>query len=469
MGYVLLIMLTMLTIGNGRPIMSIIPPQRVSTGVKPVLQLYWSCEQAKVNNGQITVTATDLSQPQGKYTLLKQGVHCTNHVLRFPLDVSVVFGVGRVSQADLADIRIDIELDLGLYAPKEYSTIEYQVVNNKKQYSNVLSTRLLDGTFIDLYHFSETEALYYDTKLKNMTAQDWDDQIKYMAQNGIKIAIIQALFLNNDYVIDNVNETCDNYGKTGQAFYPSKIYPKRFPFKDMVTDKVEVILSAADKYGINVFMGLGIFAWFDYRNESLCWSKRIAKEIYEMYGHHKSLYGWYIAQEMAGDFFYGGRFYYPQVVSDMIHFFSEFKKFANSMNPLMPIMTACNSYNWDKHANDWVKILEHVDIVTPFGMARVDPEWHTLSTIVQVCNKIGTRVWVDMEMFAEAPLITRGVLVPKTTEELIAEIRKYDNVEQICGYEFTGLMDSPESKVHLGGDAASALYVGYGKYYSNFK
>ena len=57
----------------------------------------------------------------------------------------------------------------------------------------------------------------------------------------------------------------DNY--QGKAFYPSKLYPGRMDIA--AKDPIEAILSEADKQGMNVLMGVGMFAWFDFTPESL--------------------------------------------------------------------------------------------------------------------------------------------------------------------------------------------------------
>lgn len=194
------------------------------------------------------------------------------------------------------------------------------------------------------------------------------------------------------------------------------------------------------------------------------------KELYDMYGTHPSFYGWYISEEMGGDFWKDSapQFYYPQVVDDMVTFFSTIKQFTTTLDPLKPVMLACNSYNWDKNADSWAKIIKYVDILSPFAMTRKDPHWHTLPTIIKTCNQTGTRLWVDMELFSEEWLINTGMLVPKNSKQLFSELQNdWNNVEQIMGYEFTGLFDNPQSSKHLGGDDAKKAYEDYYNYYQS--
>lgn len=452
---------------------ALVPPFRVSTNAQPALRLFLPCSTGGSVADTLDVSAKILAS--SKIVQMFSGkVSCGPAVQLIPLDVSAVYtDADKPSDRSLRQLDISIRLTaLGFEQHHEYEVVDNRSVGSS---SKVLSTRLLDGAFLDLYHFSDQEALFYpNSKLKNMTASDWDDQIRFMAQAGIRTGIIQALFFCNEYINHNADETCDNYARFGEAFYPSEVYPRQFPFVQTGYDRVEAILSAADKYGVNIFLGVGMWAWFDYGDQSLCWHQRVTRELYAKYGHHKSLYSFYVAGEMAGDFFLSYPPYYQKdIVQKMARFFAGYKKLVHEeLNAAhMPISFACNSFFWNLHASQWQQVLQAgVDVLLPFGMARkTPPGWETLPSIIETSNKAGTRVWVDLEMFQEGPLNANGTLVPKTGEEMIAEIRKYDSVENVAGYEFTGHMDHPtESRVHLGGDKAAQLYVEYMKYYQGF-
>ena len=103
------------------------------------------------------------------------------------------------------------------------------------------------------------------------------------------------------------NNSCYFYG--GQALYPSRIFPNHpYPYDQAGVDRLEAILQGADAAGVHVFVGVGNFAWFDYSEEALCWSMRVARELNDLYGHHASFYGWYMSAEMAGNFDHGSAF-----------------------------------------------------------------------------------------------------------------------------------------------------------------
>ena len=54
--------------------------------------------------------------------------------------------------------------------------------------------------------------------------------------------------------------------------------------------------SEADKLNISVMLK-GLFAYFDFTSESLEWHKRVAKELWDKYGHHPSFYAFYVPEE----------------------------------------------------------------------------------------------------------------------------------------------------------------------------
>lgn len=186
-------------------------------------------------------------------------------------------------------------------SPLATRTWPYEVVR-----TGVRSTRLLDGAFVDIVHWSAAEGRPYNEALREMSSEQWAGQIVDMAAAGIRTATLQALFINDAYSKDHC--TCASY--PGVAMYPSQVYPPSkanysragngvinasaaTKFSDP-RDKVEAILTAADTNNVSVYIGLGSFAWFVFDTEALCWSKRVAKEVWSMYGHHRSFYGFYI-------------------------------------------------------------------------------------------------------------------------------------------------------------------------------
>ena len=321
--------------------------------------------------------------------------------------------------------------------------------------TGIKSSTLIDGCWIDLYHWDENEGRWFNKALRELTEEDWKEQIRSMSRIGIRGVVIQNLFYINEYV--GINKlTLENY--YGKAFYPSKLYPYRFDIR--AKNVVSAILEAADECNMHVLMGVGLFAWFDFSAISLEWHKRVAKELYDMYGHHNSFYGYYISEEIPGSLYDD----WPPIRDrwvEIVTFFRKFKAYVNKFSPTKPVALAPNNIRFHEFEAEWSEILNNIDILLPFAFAR-DLEHLNIKEISDICQKSSTHFWVDMEIFKNP--FNNG-LVPKEIDELIREIRIYDDVEQIYGYEYTGLLNDPNCPHDLGGEAAKKTYMEYLGYY----
>jgi len=83
--------------------------------------------------------------------------------------------------------------------------------------------------------------------------------------------------------------------------------------------------------------------------------------------------------------------------------------------------------------------------------------------IAKICEKHGTHFWCDLEVF-KFPFTDKG-LTPKDMDELECEIRQYDALEQLYGYQYTGHMNEPgKNDKNLGGKDTEDLYAAYYEY-----
>lgn len=331
--------------------------------------------------------------------------------------------------------------------------VSYEIVN-----TGVLSTCMLDGCWVSIYHWSEEEGCYFNKGLRVMTDEGWKQQIYSMNKIGVRCVLIQNVFSSSHYVNQHTM-TARTYD--GKAFYPSKLYPQD---KDLaVKDPIESILTAADECDMAVFCGVGMYAWFDFSAESLKWHIAVTKELNDRYGFHKSLYGWYISEEIMGALYCGYAPVPDEKYLEIVSFFREYTPFIRELTPTKPVALAPNNINFHLHAYEWNQILPNIDILIPFAFARSE---NNIPQIAALCSKFQTHFWVDMEIF-DFPF-DHG-LQPKTCSKLIKEIRSYDMMEQIYGYQFTGLMNEPSHQMGLGGKDTVKLYTEYENYYSSIK
>lgn len=66
--------------------------------------------------------------------------------------------------------------------------------------SNIRSTRLIDGAWTSIYHWSETEGKHWNNDLRRMTDDQWQEMIRSMHKVGMDMIVIQEVFRNEQYV-----------------------------------------------------------------------------------------------------------------------------------------------------------------------------------------------------------------------------------------------------------------------------
>ncbi len=320
--------------------------------------------------------------------------------------------------------------------------------------SDVISTKAIGGAWIDFYHWSEIEGERFNQDLKKMTDKEWGKLVEDMHQLKMNTIVIQEVF-RNQMIYDK--HTIETDGYKGLSFYPSSLYPNRMHIG--AKDPVNAILTAADQKGLNVFLGVGLYAWFDFTAGSLDWHKRIASELWNKYGHHPSFYGWYVSEEIEGGL---GN---PQQRKNIVSFFEEFKTYIYSLTPDKPIMLATNCHNLRGAEATYDLLLPNLDILCPFGFERMPKGDITgieaAIKLDSLCKRSGTHLWMDMEIFN---FTSNGALIPRPFSEIKDALNQFTDFEKIICYEYTGLLNSPKMSIKPGGKPTIKLFTDYKKY-----
>jgi hypothetical protein len=321
--------------------------------------------------------------------------------------------------------------------------------------SDTICLKQISGAWVGINHWSDQEGKFWQEDIKKLTDDDWRQVVKGMEEIGMKIIVIQETIRNQEYV---GKHKIEKEGYKGKAYYPSKLYSGKMPMA--AVDPIDAILDEADKRGCYVFLGVGLYAWFDFTKDSLKWHKNTAKELWALYGHHKSFYGWYISEEIFGNL--GDD---DKRREEITVFFKEFKKHVRSLCPDKPIMLAPNCHNVLDGIKYWPLLLENVDIICPFGFHRM-PEGdltgeQVTDVLRKLCDQAKSQFWLDMEVFLFAK---DEALYPRPIEEITEDFKKYNKFEKILCYQFPGLMNPPWANFKLGGEPAVKLYNDYSKY-----
>ena len=303
-------------------------------------------------------------------------------------------------------------------------------------------------------------------EINKMTDDHWREMIRSMHKIEMDMVVIQEVFRHQAYI--GSSTTVEDY--PGKAFYPSKLYPGRMDIA--AEDPIEAILSEADKQGMQVLMGVGMFAWFDFTPESLEWHKRVAKELWDMYGHHESFYAFYVSEESGG----GLNNWEPDPQRskerkvEIVHFFKEFKEFCSALAPEKPIMLATNSFDVPVGMDTYPELLKYLDILCPFGFARMpatDISGKEAADLLQkVCDEANAHLWFDLEAFLFNP---DNSLYPRPIEQIIHDLNLFDNFEKILCYQFPGVFNDPEMSIRVGEARTINLFNGYMRYLKELK
>ena len=115
-------------------------------------------------------------------------------------------------------------------------------------------------------------------------------------------------------------------------------------------------------------------------------------------------------------------------------------------------------------------IMEHLDILCPFGFARMpdgDLTGKEAANMLQkVCDEAKAHLWFDLEVFLFNP---DNSLYPRPVEEIIRDLNLFDNFEKILCYQFPGVFNDPKMSIRVGEARTIDLFNGYMKYLKELK
>jgi hypothetical protein len=287
------------------------------------------------------------------------------------------------------------------------------------------------------------------------TPEDWDHEFAAMKSLGINLWIYQ-------WVGDSKNKT---------TIYPTHL--ARYT-QSSGNDQVEVALSFAQKYGIQVFLGL-VFNddWWQKEGTDRNWLLQEAQEMNavadELYTSYFARYpdtfaGWYINWEMDNFAGYNSQ---ARQKEDMIEALQTVAGHLKGLNPslpssIAPFFNASGGSSPQEYGEFWFEVLSKasVDILMLQDGIGVEhatleqlPEWYQ-----QVCAGVraaGKHCWSDLENFATD---SNGNFITALTERVIQQHQiAAQYVDRIVTFSFISYM-SPVDLAHV------PYYKGYQRY-----
>ncbi len=314
--------------------------------------------------------------------------------------------------------------------------------------------RKIDGTFFEFLHHNTAEGKYWNDSLNRFTADHWHKKVKEIADLGMEYIVLMATALYD------------------RCYFKSEVYP----FADIpCNDPIEALLSAADEYGIKVFLGNGFYGDWRKAGSNIKDEKVIARsfkameELSALYAHHKSFFGWY----------------FPDETCIILRFSKDFVKYVNrcsalcrELTPNKKTLIAPFGTNLALTNKSYVKCLMELDVdfiayqdevgvkKTPVG--RTEKIFERLR---KAHDKAGrAELWADIELFTFEGAVYNSALLPADFSRVK---RQLENVAPYCDkilcYQYPGLLNPANSDVFAGHESSSVLYENYRKYMEAIK
>jgi hypothetical protein len=303
----------------------------------------------------------------------------------------------------------------------------------------------ISGSWFEFQHHSTVEGVDWNPACVRFTRSQWEDKIREMSEAGMRYLVLMCTALYN------------------RAFYKTSIFPA---WHLACADPLETVLSAADKYGVEFFIGGGFYGeWTDPKiiSDPLAAKRRLQaiEEITNIYGHHTSFYGWYWPNEAFIDRYYSDEF---------IEYVNACSRLARSLNSRSRILIAPYGTRVAVADDKYVRQLESMDVdiiayQDEVGVRKSKPD-ETSAFYEKLC-KAHSRVkkvaiWADVEIFEFESEVYKSALVPAAFDRVLRQLEAVSPwVDGILVYQYLGMMNKPGSKSLVGRPESTILYAEY--------
>ena len=308
----------------------------------------------------------------------------------------------------------------------------------------------IQGSWISIL-WDDNRHHYWNESCRKFTTEQWKASIKEMADFGIEYLVLLAI------------------AKGGKSFYDSKLLPKA----DLVCDDpIGAILEAGDEHGVKFFISSDWYAKWDHHAledpHRVKMRFKMMEEVVDLYGGHKSFYGWYWPNEP---------FLKPYFADPFVRYINacgaEAKKITPNAKRLIAPYGTFRAVNLDD--DRYAKQLEtlDVDIIAyqdEVGCLRMNPKGSeaAFAKLRKIHDRVPQRkLWADVETFGwegppnkqTSPLIPAPF--PRVREQLAA-VSPYADVVLI--YQYQGIFSAPDSLAPSDHPEAVTLYNDYQKW-----
>lgn len=306
----------------------------------------------------------------------------------------------------------------------------------------------ITGSWFEFRHHSPAEGKYWNDTCKSFTAEQWYAKVKETASFGMKY-----LVLMNTAIVYDDDEYC---------YFDTDI----FPFADMeCKDPIGVLLSAADEYGIKVFISCGFYGNWTKPAENMKSDKvrerafKAMRQLWEKYGSHPSFYGWYFPDETCIIGHFGKNF-----ISYVNSYCAETQRIAPGTKTLIAPFGTKIAITDRKYVRQLKEM--NVDFVAyqdEVGVKKSSPKQTAryFRRLKKAHDKAGkSKIWADIELFTFEGAVYRSALIPAKAERIRKQIEAVSPyVEEILCYQYIGLLNEPGTQAFCGHPDSVKLYT----------
>lgn len=306
--------------------------------------------------------------------------------------------------------------------------------------------RKIDGTFFEFRHHNTAEGKYWNPALDNFKAENWRQKVREVSALGMEYIVVMATAL---------------YDK---CYFKSSV----FPFADIpCPDPIEELLCEADSCGVKVFLGNGFYGDWQKASQNITSKEvidrsfRAMEELTVLYGHHKSFYGWYFPDETC---------IILRFSKDFINYVNLCSARCHELTPDKKTLIAPYGTNLVYANNRFIRQLAELDVdfiayqdEVGVKKTKVDRTKRLFEKLKIAHDKAGrSQLWADIELFDFEGMVYKSALLPAPFERIKQQIENVaPYADKILGYQYLGLMNSPDSSSFAGHETSVTLYENY--------
>jgi hypothetical protein len=303
----------------------------------------------------------------------------------------------------------------------------------------------ISGSWFEFQHHATFEGVDWNPACARFTCEQWDAKVREIADAGLEYLVLMSTSLYY------------------RSFFPTKIYPQ---WTLNCPDPMEAVLSAADKHGVQFFVGGGFYGdWqsADIFSDPVATKQRLQaiEEIAGRYGHHRSFCGWYWPDEAFINRHYSKEF---------IQYVNACSRLARQLTPRARIMIAPYGTRVAVPDDAYVRQLDSMDVdiiayqdEVGVGKSTTDET----SAFYEGLRKAHDRaqraaIWADVEVFQFEGARYKSALLPAPFERVLRQLEAVSPwVEKILIYQYQGMMNKPGSAAFCGSPESAMLYSDY--------